>query len=379
MQVDIATEPTDDFFEPVTLGALELRNRWVMAPMTRAFSPNGVPGMNVRRYYERRARGGVGLIITEGTFVPHAAASNNGNVPNFHGAEALAGWKAVVDAVHAAGSLMVPQLWHVGLIQKRIVSNISLVVAEHPQVSPSGYLGASERVGEAMSIPDIEAVILAFGEAATSARELGFDGIEIHGAHGYLIDQFFWATTNRRSDAFGGDLATRSRFATEVVRECRRRVGPEFPIIFRFSQWKQQDYTARLANSPQELETVLAPLVKAGVDIFHCSQRRYWHPEFPDDSSMSLAGWTRRITGKPSIIVGSVGLDKDLSAAGFAPGAKAGWASLVPLQQMFQRGEFDLVALGRALIGNPEWCELIRSGQIHRIRGYSQDFLGELD
>ena len=367
----------EPLFESVEVGGLHLRNRFVMAPMTRAFSPGGAPGPNVAGYYARRAAGGIGLIITEGTFVPHPAASNNANVPDFHGDAALAGWGEVVRRVHAGGAKILPQLWHVGLLEKRIVENISLADSGAQPVSPSGYIKAGEKVGEPMTVAEIERVIIAFGEAARSAVELGFDGIEIHGAHGYLIDQFLWAATNQRSDGFGGDLVARTRFAAEIVRECRRCVGPGVPIVFRFSQWKQQDYAARLAQTPAELEALLSPLADAGVDIFHTSQRRFWQPEF-EGSERSLAGWTKTVTGKPAIIVGSVGLERDLSSAGFAPGSTSGAADLNRLVEMYEDGEFDLVAVGRALIGNPNWCDLVRRGEWNNAVAYSAAFLGAL-
>jgi 2,4-dienoyl-CoA reductase-like NADH-dependent reductase (Old Yellow Enzyme family) len=370
--------PLEALFEPVKVGGLALRNRFAMAPMTRAFSPAGVPGEDVATYYGNRAAGGVGLIITEGTFVPHPAASNNANIPNFHGEAPLRGWSRVVEAVHAEGAKIVPQLWHVGLLEKRKVENIPLAETGIPPVSPSGYIKAGELAGEPMSHGEIEAVIVAFGEAARSALALGFDGIEIHGAHGYLIDQFFWAATNRRTDGFGGDLVGRTRFAAEIVRECRRQTRPDFPILFRFSQWKQQDYSARLAQSPAELEAFLAPLVAAGVDIFHCSQRRFWQTEFEGDER-TLSGWTKALTGKPAIVVGSVGLERDLSAAGFAPGSVSEAADLSRLLDLFGRQEFDLVAVGRALIGNPDWCELVRRGEWRKAVAYSAAFLGHLN
>jgi 2,4-dienoyl-CoA reductase-like NADH-dependent reductase (Old Yellow Enzyme family) len=373
-----SSRTVERLFEPVRVGGLELRNRFVMAPMTRAFSPKGIPGANVVDYYARRAAGGIGLIITEGTFVPHPAASNNANIPNFHGEASLAGWSSVLREVHARGAKIIPQLWHVGLLEKRVVENIPIAANEAEPVSPSGYIKAGQKVGEPMTTAEIERVIGAFGEAAKSALDLGFDGIEIHGAHGYLIDQFLWAATNQRTDRFGGDLVGRTRFAAEVVSECRRRTRPGFPIVFRFSQWKQQDYTARLAPTPAELEALLAPLADAGVDIFHCSQRRFWQPEF-EGSDRTLAGWTKEVTGKPAITVGSVGLERDLSTAGFAPGSTSAAADLDRLLGLFEAGEFDLVAVGRALIGNPNWAELVRRGEWKSALAYSAEFLGALE
>ena len=364
-------------FEPAVLGPLALPNRLAMAPMTRAFSPGAVPGDDVAAYYARRAEHGIGLIITEGTFVPHDAASNNGNIPNFHGEAALAGWKRVAEGVHAQGARIVPQLWHVGLLPKREVEGVSRAKGASREVSPSGYVLAGQKVGEPMSAQDIEDVIAAYGIAARSARDLGFDGIEVHGAHGYLIDQFLWEATNRRADDYGGSIANRSRFAAEVVRECRRQTDPDFPIIFRFSQWKQQDYSARLAQDPAELETVLAPLVDAGVDVFHASQRRFWEPEF-EGSDMTLAGWARQLTGKPAIIVGSIGLEQDLGAAGFAPGDVSRAADLDRLMDIFDRGDFDVAAVGRALIGNPDWASLVSRGEWQKATAYSAAFLGTL-
>jgi 2,4-dienoyl-CoA reductase-like NADH-dependent reductase (Old Yellow Enzyme family) len=376
-RASLARRSVEPLFETAEVGGLSLRNRFVMAPMTRAFSPGGVPGPNVAGYYARRAAGGIGLVITEGTFVPHPAASNNANIPNLHGDASLAGWGEVVRAVHAEGAKILPQLWHVGLLEKRVVENISNADSGAEPVSPSGYIKAGDKVGEPMTVAEIERVITAFGEAAGSAVELGFDGIEIHGAHGYLIDQFLWAATNQRTDGFGGDLVARTRFAAEIVRECRRRVGPGVPIAFRFSQWKQQDYSARLAQTPGELEAMLSPLVDAGVDIFHASQRRFWQPEF-EGSERSLAGWTKAVTAKPAIIVGSVGLERDLSSAGFAPGSTSGAADLDRLVEMYDGDEFDLVAVGRALIGNPNWCDLVRRGEWNNAVGYSAAFLGAL-
>lgn len=136
-------------------------------------------------------------------------------------------------------------------------------------------------------------MIAAFAQAADDAKRIGFDGIELHGAHGYLIDQFFWGKTNRRTDRYGGDLVDRTRFAVEIVKACRRAVGPDYPIALRFSQWKSSDYTAKLAETPDELARFLAPLANAGVDIFHCSTRRCWESEFIG-SDLNLAGWTKK-------------------------------------------------------------------------------------
>lgn len=360
-------------FQPVTLGSLSLPSRVVMAPMTRGFSPQGVPTAEVVEYYRRRAAGGVGLIVTEGTTVNHKAANGYPGVPRFHDEDALTGWKQVVDAVHAAGGKIAPQLWHVGNVRR---------LGTEPYVDVPGY-GPSERVKDGqvivhgMSKEDIQEVVQAFAQAAKDAQSIGMDAVEIHGAHGYLIDQFFWDGSNKRTDEYGGSLANRSRFAIEIIQAVRAAVGPDFPIIFRFSQWKQQDYTARLVQTPQELEGFLKPLTDAGVDIFHCSTRRFWEPEF-EGSTLNLAGWTRQLTGKPTITVGSVGLDGEFTQFMVKTEAVAQPAKLEGLLERLNKDEFDLVAVGRALLMDPEWAAKVRDGREDEIQPFSREAMKTL-
>ncbi|WP_030419485.1 MULTISPECIES: NADH:flavin oxidoreductase [unclassified Streptomyces] len=342
---------------PVTLNGLTVPNRIAMAPMTRMFSPDGIPGEDVLSYYARRAAAGVGLIVTEGTYVGHPSAGQSDRVPRFHGEEQLAGWARVAEAVHAAGGTIVPQLWHIGMVREQGDPPF----ADAPAVGPSGLrIGESVPTGREMTRQDLDDVVGAFAEAAAAAERIGFDGVEIHGAHGYLVDQFLWAGTNRRTDAYGGDLVARTRFAAEIVAAVRERVSPGFPVIFRYSQWKQDAYDARLAGTPGELDALLGPLAAAGVDVFHASTRRYWRPEF-DGSDLNLAGWTRKLTGKPVITVGSVGLEGDFGKAFLGEGAAVG--SLDNLLDRLENDEFDLVAVGRALLQDPEWAEKVLAGR----------------
>jgi 2,4-dienoyl-CoA reductase-like NADH-dependent reductase (Old Yellow Enzyme family) len=338
-------------FTPFTFRSVTLRNRIVMAPMTRSFSPGGVPGDDVAAYYRRRAAGDVGLIITEGTYIPHHAAGFDPKVPHMYGDDAMAGWRRVVEGVHNAGGKIFSQLWHVG--------------------TQGDHAGA---VGAMASNEEIDAIIRAFGKAAANAKACGFDGVEIHGAHGYLVDQFFWDQTNRRTDAYG---SPRTRFAVEVAREIRRSVGPDFPVALRFSQWKIQDFDARLAGTPEELDTFLQPIAAAGIDLFHCSTRRFWEPEFPG-SNLNLAGWTKKLTGKPTITVGSVALNEDVMRS-FATDDSAAIRGIDDLLERLQRGEFDLVAIGRSLIANPEWPIQVRDGGVAVLRPFSRTALARLE
>ncbi|NCW99903.1 MAG: 12-oxophytodienoate reductase, partial [Betaproteobacteria bacterium] len=305
------TRSASCLFTALSLGNLSLSSRIVMAPMTRSFSPGGIPGDEVAAYYGRRAAQDLGLIITEGTAVDRDAARNDPNVPVFHGEEALAGWKKTVDAVHAQACANWPQLWHVGALPNPTVS----WRPGSPFESPSGQYKANRQHGKAMTEADVRDCIEAFAKAAADARRIGFDGVEIHGAHGYLIDQFFWDGSNHRDDAYGGaTIAQRSRFAAEVIAAIRRATAPEFPICIRLSQWKQQDFNAKLAPTPEAMSQWLSPLIDAGADVLHCSQRRFWEPEF-EGSDLNFAGWARKLTGKPVITVGSVGLTGEFIAA----------------------------------------------------------------
>ena len=358
-------------FKPFRVHNLNLPNRIVMAPMTRSHSPDGVPGENVAAYYRRRAEGGVGLIMTEGTAINHPSAVNDPKVPNFHGEAALAGWAKVAAEVHAVGGHIMPQLWHVGMMRKPgELPNVEVM-----PFGPSGITTTGKKVAEPPSEKEIEAVIAAYGEAAGNAKRLGFDGIELHGAHGYLIDQFFWELTNTRTDRFGGDLVGRTRFGVEVVEACRSATGPDFPIVLRYSQWKSSDYAAKLAKTPQELEKFLAPLVNAGVDIFHCSQRRFWEPEF-EGSAMNLAGWTKKLSGKPTITVGSVGLDGDITNS--FEGKTIRHMDIAKVVKMVEDGEVDLVAVGRALLADPAWPTKIREGRAKDLAALTMDAFQQL-
>ncbi len=363
----------DPLFTPFQVGRLTLPNRFVMAPMTRSKSPGQVPGADVAAYYRRRVEGGVGLLVTEGTSIDHPAAANDPQVPRFHGDDALAGWANVVKEVKAAGGHIVPQIWHVGTVRKPGEGRNPDVAP----IGPSGLFKPGKKTSEPASDEEIADLIAGYGRAAANAERLGFDGVELHGAHGYLIDQFFWDGTNQRTDSYGGDMVQRTRFAADAVRAVRAAVSPDFPVILRWSQWKQQDYTARLAPTPDLLEAFLEPLTDAGVDVFHCSTRRFWEAEF-DGSDLNLAGWVRKLTGKPTITVGSVGLDIDFITSFTKSGQQNAGANLKGLVERFERGEFDLVAVGRALIANPDWVNKAHAGAFDQLEDYTPEKLGAL-
>jgi 2,4-dienoyl-CoA reductase-like NADH-dependent reductase (Old Yellow Enzyme family) len=169
-------------FEPFSLNKLELRNRIAMAPMTRQSSPDRIPGKDVAAYYRARAEGGAGLIITEGTTLADPASSSASNVPRMHGESSLAGWKSVVDGVHASGGHIFSQLWHVGMVREADDTPES----DLPNRSPSGLSLAGEKTSRPMTQEEIADILSDYAQAAAAAITLGFDGIELHGAHGYL-------------------------------------------------------------------------------------------------------------------------------------------------------------------------------------------------
>jgi len=369
----IAHSVIEPLLSPFALRGMALANRIAMAPMTRYFSPGGVPGDEVPGYYRRRAERGVGLVVTEGIGVAHPVSVDHPGLPLLHGDAAIARWSEIVDGVHAAGAKILPQLWHQGAMW-------NVEYAGDPRgmeaVRPSGIWGPADGVisisetsrdtaaateTRPMSDEDIQDVIDAYGVSARNAIAAGFDGIAIHAAHGYLIDTFFWHETNRRVDRFGGDHKGRATFGVEVVKTIRRMIGDDMPIVLRFSPFKMQDYRARLAENPDELAQLLAPLADAGVDMFDGSQRYFDTPIF-DGSPLNLAGWAKKLTGKASMTVGGVGLGRTSGSAKHIDDSQKSTDNLLQLVARFEKGEFDMVAVGRSLLNDPAWLEKAIAG-----------------
>jgi 2,4-dienoyl-CoA reductase-like NADH-dependent reductase (Old Yellow Enzyme family) len=322
---------TTALIEPVTLAGLPLTSPFVMAPMTREHSPGGVPTSEVAAYYRRRAANGVGLIITEGVLVDHPSAGHQRDVPRLTEGAAEAGWRHVTAEVHAAGGRIAAQLWHLGSL------------FEGDAWTP-----------RTMSGGDFDALSRAYAEAARVAVRAGFDAIEVHAAHGYLLDEFLWPVTNP-----GGHHRD---FPAQVVRAVRAEIPACMPLIVRFSQFKERDYSARIAETPHELGTILEGFRAAGADVLHASQRRFWEPVF-DGSDRNLAGWAKHLTGLPSITVGSIGLTRDFARSD----------RMRELLDRRARGEYDLMALGRVLLGNPAWVKLAEAGRLDEINDYRKE------
>ena len=356
-------------FEPYKIKNTLLKNRIAMAPMTRNQSPGGIPTNDVVSYYKRRAEAEVGLIITEGVEVSHKASSAYPNVPRLDSKKARDGWKRVVGGIKEHDGAVIAQLWHCGGFRK-------LGMAPNPEVpghTASGLVRPGKRVAHAMSSDDIKETIDAFASDAKYCEEIGFDGVEIHGAHGYLIDNFFWNGTNERKDLYGGSIEKRSQLAANIVKAIRSNVSNNFIVGLRFSQWKQQDYEAKLAASSEELLKVIKQPVDAGLDYLHSSMRRFWESEF-EGSDENLAFWTKKLTGLPTISVGSVGLDSDF----IDMSAPASPRNIDKAISDISNKKYDMVAVGRALLADYEWVIKMREGRIKDIIPYTKEALYKL-
>jgi len=364
------------FFQPLTIRGLTVANRIAMSPVNRNASPGGVPGDDMAQFYRRRVDGETGLIMTGGIAVDHPAASGvyvdrPCAVSELQGEAALAGWRHVVDLVHAGGGKIVAQLWHLGVMRAPGTG----YHPEAPSSRPSGIYGPTDRhthvtpefvvrlavPGPALTDAEILEIIEGYARSARNAIAVGFDGVEIHGAQGYLPDAFMWEETNRRTDRWGGDRRQRTRFAAELVRALRREAGEHVPIFYRFSQWKHHDAHAKAATTPAELEEILGPLADAGVDVFDGSELNFQRPAFAG-SHLNLGGWAKKLTGRMSMTHGTVGLSAGHNDPD-QPGETQTSDNLDALYERFERGEFDLFACGRALLNDPAWARKLRLGE----------------
>jgi 2,4-dienoyl-CoA reductase-like NADH-dependent reductase (Old Yellow Enzyme family) len=352
--------------QPLEIGRLRLRNRFVLPGMQRAWTVDGAPTERMREYYRQRALGGTALVITEACAVDHPSATSN-SLFGWLTARTAGAWASCVDAVHSAGGAMFLQLWHQGAVDTGGADEGSGFVA----LSPSGLAHPDKPFGRAASAADLAAIRQAFVRSAVYARETGADGVEIHACHGYLLDQFLWPAINRRTDRYGGAaMSGRAAFPAEVIAAVREATGPDFTISVRISQWKELDYEAKIAATPGELGELVSILRSAGADLFHVSTRRFWTPEW-DGSDLGLAGWVKSFTGAPVIAVGSVGLDVDVMATLEGEEARpTGDSKIEDLVRRFRRGDFDLVSVGRSQIGDPDWVAKVRDDRIGEIRPF---------
>lgn len=357
-------------FTPYRLGNLDLPNRFVMPAMQRGMCEDGSPTPALAAYYARRAEGGVSLIIGESAAVDHPTATRQAASAWIRQASRDA-WARCADEVGKAGGHMLIQLWHEGAVRKD----------DGLSISPSGLVQPGKPNGRPATLDEIAQLTDAYVRSALIAQDAGAAGVEVHAAHGYFLDQFLWAGINLRDDGYGGpDIAHRARFPAEIVRAIRQACGDDFVISLRFSQWKEVDYSARVAGTPAELQVFAQMMKDAGLDVLHASTRRFWEAEW-DGDGRTLAGWTKAASGLPVITVGSVGLDIDIMTTFVeARDAKPRVAEAIDeLETRIGAGEFDLVAVGRALIGDPDFVRKIESRDYGAIRLFKRDDLGALE
>jgi 2,4-dienoyl-CoA reductase-like NADH-dependent reductase (Old Yellow Enzyme family) len=342
--------------DPIRLGALDLRNRIAMAPCTRCMSPNAVPTEDVAAYYERRAADGVGLLISEGTVI---CARGNGypDVPGIYTEEQVEAWRRVTDRVHAAGGKIACQIWHVGAVAHPRTTGG--VLPESPSgLSPSGDIkrlrkpdGSHEQYGEseAVSVERIHELIDLYRQAARNSIDAGFDGVEIHGAHGYLIDAFINLRWNQRDDDWGGE--NRTRFAREVTRAVIGEIGAErtWIRISPFIGTTGDGWQKPVETFPRLLDELWAE----GLRVLHISNWEYDQPVLPAElgdgakgTTMPLHAATRAHWKGQIIGVGSLDVDR--------------------AERAIADEEIDVAAFGRALIANPDFVSRARAGTAMR-------------
>jgi 2,4-dienoyl-CoA reductase-like NADH-dependent reductase (Old Yellow Enzyme family) len=323
------------------IGPFELTNRLAVAPMSRvSAAPDGTPTAEMADYYRQFARGGFGLVISEGTYTDTGPSQGYLNQPGLATERHLGGWRRVTDAVHAAGAPMVAQLMHAGALSQ---GNSYAAQAIAPSaIAPIGQMleeyggSGSWPVPREMATADIDLAVAGFAAAAERARAAGFDGVEVHAANGYLLDQFLTLYTNARRDEYGGDVANRIRLTARVVAEIRDRVDADFVIGVRLSQTKVNDLVYRWPGAAADAEVVFSAVADAGADYVHiASEGRNFIDTARFSDGRTITAVAKQVTGLPVI-------------------ANGGMHDLRQAADVLEGGHADLLSIGRGALANPD-------------------------
>lgn len=341
--------PSHSALSPVRLGALTLANRIAVAPLSRVSTVgDGVPTERMVRYYAAYAEGGFGLILTEGSYPDTAFSKGYRNQAGIATVEQVAGWRRVTAAVHAAGGVIFCQLMHAGALSQHLADTIAPSAVRPKGQKMPEYVGEGlYPVPKAMDDAEIEHVLGGFVAAAHRAREAGFDGVELHGANGYLIDQFLTPHTNQRTDQWGGDAAARARFGAEAVRRVRAAMPADLVVGVRLSQGKVNDHAWHWPGGRQDGEAFFAAMAAAGADYLHVASEGRDYFEAADLGGVTITKLARQVAGLPVIANG--GMHKPEQTA-----------------RIIEDGHGDLVSLGRGAIANPDWPKRLAAGAAFR-------------
>ncbi|BBX37311.1 dehydrogenase [Mycolicibacterium mageritense DSM 44476 = CIP 104973] len=338
----------ESLFRPTSIGGVDLANRVALAPMTRvSATAEGVPTDRIGAYYRKFADGGFGLLLTEGLYIDDETSQGYYFQPGISNAAQVAAWKRVVDGVHGAGAKFFAQLMHAG---SQSQGNVHTTTTWGPSaVRPRGeqvamYRGSGPyQIPEAMTAEQIGQVRAAFVNAARLARDAGFDGVEIHGANGYLLDAFLTDYMNTRADEYGGSIANRVRLAAEVGSDVAAAVGADIAVGMRISQGKVSDHDHRWAGREDDAAAIFGALAETGIDYLHTTEYRALAPAFEGNAS-SLAELAKRYSGLPIIANGHLDDPRDAAA-------------------IIESGAADVVALAKPALANRDWPRRVRSGQ----------------
>ncbi|EWC39898.1 NADH:flavin oxidoreductase [Pseudomonas stutzeri] len=332
--------------EPYSLKHLSLRNRAVVAPMTRVSAEaEGTANELMRDYYASFARGGFGLIISEGVYTDTAYSQGYFNQPGLATEAHRDSWRLVVQTVHDAGAAFIAQLMHGGAQAQGNIHHARHVAPS--AVQPSGsqltlYGGEGPYATPAqMSEEEIQQAITGFALAARHAREAGFDGVELHAANGYLLHEFISAEFNQRDDRWGGDFLERLRMPLAVISAVRAEVGSDFVVGMRLSQSMVCDGRMKWQGGVDEARQRFTTLAAAGLDYLHVTEPDAAAPAFGDGPSFA------------AIASGSVSIPL-IGNGGIVTGEQA--------EGMLARGEMDLIAIGKAALANNDWPQRIQRG-----------------